>query len=115
MPLGWNCRNSVGFHTIFTGGGLAEHLLDGHVGHVALARGSQAAVERHLEAVGVGMALEEDLCRPLRPMVWLLDGPLPILNISLMDSMSGGEKYSLGMEENVRPGPRGRVRPGPCK
>ena len=49
------------------GGGLAEHLLDGHVGHVALAGGSQAAVERHLEAVGVGMALEEDLCRPLRP------------------------------------------------
>ena len=29
--------------------------------------GSLAAVERHLEAVGVGMALEEDLCRPLRP------------------------------------------------
>ena len=43
----------------------AQHLIDGYVGHVALARGSQTAVEGNVEEVGVGMALGIYLRRAL--------------------------------------------------
>ncbi len=82
-----------------------QHREDRGVGKVAFAGGSQRPVQRHAVGVRIVTAFGKTFGSFLGPIVWLLDGPLPILYNSLSDSIvslfSGQRQCRPGAETNL--------------
>ena len=79
MPLGWKGSTTSGFQTISVGATGSSTEEDRYVRKVAFARGRQRSVERHAVGIDIAAPFREAFRSRLGPIVWLLEGPLPIL------------------------------------
>ena len=87
MPLGWNGRNTLGFHSISTGPtGSSTSLMATSV-MWPLPVAAKLPYSVTWKRVASGCAFRYVCAAFCGPMVWLDDGPLPIRNISLNDFM----------------------------